>query len=155
MIAIGVFGTYTATASANTPAATAAEQMPLAIEDFIYPNSAQIQAEQDIKLIRGDGGITLADCDTNAAQIRVYSKEEPGEKRKGVYCFATHGNTGQLALELERVFMIDANDHPLSASLSADGVTKTVTVAKDGFVSVGEGVIGGSRSVLLELRVTG
>ncbi|MFF5789928.1 hypothetical protein ACFY8P_33765 [Streptomyces sp. NPDC012693] len=155
---LGVLGFHTATASANTPAlaqSTADPQIPLAIEDFTYPDSARILAEKGIKLIRGDGNITLADCDNNAQQIRVYSYVEQGGTRQPVYCFAAHADTGQLSLELERVFAIDAADHPLSANLTANGVTKTVTIAKDGYASVGEGVSGGPRSVLMEIRVTG
>ncbi|MFD3780812.1 hypothetical protein [Streptomyces sp. NPDC058612] len=153
--ALAAFSAYTATASADTPPPAAEPQMSFAVEDFTYPDAAQILADQGIKLIRGDGKITLTACDNNAKQIRVYAKEEPGENRRGTYCFTAHGNSGQLSLELTRVFLIDAADHPLSASLTTNGVTKTVTIPKDEFISVGEGVIGGSRSVLVELRVTG
>ncbi|MFF3090529.1 hypothetical protein ACFVRB_36630 [Streptomyces nojiriensis] len=155
-MAVAALAGYTATASAApTPPPADDQQMPFAVEDFTYPNSTQILADKGIKLIRGDGNITLADCDNNAQQIRVYAKEEPGQNRKPVYCFAARASTGRLSLELARVFAIDAADHPLNADLTADGVTKTVAIAKDGYASVGEGVSSGPRSVLVEIRVTG
>lgn len=155
---LGAFGAYTATASASTPAVVPAAvepPMPFAIEDFSYPNAERIQATQGIKLIRGDGRIVLATCDNNVQQIRVFAYDDATSNDKPVYCFYARSTTGYLTLELDRVFAIDTDDHPVSADLSAGGVTKSVDVAKDGYESVGEGVIGGARSVLVEIRVTG
>ncbi|MEW1637594.1 hypothetical protein AB0469_26430 [Streptomyces sp. NPDC093801] len=154
IVALGALGAY-ATASADSLATPRADepQMPSAVEDFAYPNADQILASQGIKLVRGDGKITLADCDNNLKQIRVYSYAEGN--RKPIYCFTANSNTGQLSLELARVFAIDSGSRALSADLTAEGVTKTVSVAKDSYASVGEGVIGGARSVLVEIRVTG
>ncbi|MFE0737469.1 trypsin-like serine protease [Streptomyces sp. NPDC058855] len=144
-------GSAVAVDTPTTPAET-----PFAFEDGAYPNAEQILAERGIKLIRGDGNVLLADCDPNAKQIRVMAVKDSSVNREGTYCFVSRASTGLLTLELDRVFAIDAADQPLSASLTAaDGTSKTVTIAKDGYASVGEGQAGGTRSKLVEIRVTG
>ncbi|MGW1765895.1 trypsin-like serine protease [Streptomyces sp. NPDC002073] len=147
-------GTY-ATAAVTLPPLPGDSDLPFAVEDGAYPNAAQILTDKGIKLLRGDGNITLAECSETAKQIRVMTVADAAANRAGTYCFASRGSTGLLTLELPRVFAIDAADQPLSANLTADGQTKTVTVAKDGYASVGEGVVGGARSTLVEIRVTG
>ncbi|MFF8809225.1 trypsin-like serine protease [Streptomyces omiyaensis] len=140
--------------AADTPSAPA--EMPFAFEDGAYPHADRILAEKGIKLLRGDGNITLADCDPAARQIRVMAVKDAGANREGTYCFTSRSDTGLLALQLDRVFAIDAADHPLSARLTPDGgAAKTVTIAADGYASVGEGQVGGLRSALVEIRVTG
>ncbi|MFE3121846.1 FG-GAP-like repeat-containing protein [Streptomyces hydrogenans] len=135
---------------------TGPADLPFAFEDGSYPNAEQIFTEKGIKLVRGDGNITLVDCDPTIKQIRVMAVKDESVNRQGTYCFASHARTGLLTLELDRVFAIDAGDQPLSAELTAeDGTSKTVTIAKDGYASVGEGQVGGSRSTLIEIRVTG
>ncbi|KOV59674.1 hypothetical protein ADL01_35160 [Streptomyces sp. NRRL WC-3618] len=128
---------------------------PAAIEDFNYPAADRILAEKGIKLKKGDGRILLADCDQAAEQIRVLTVADSSVGREGTYCFKALGKTGSLTLELPRVFMVQTADHPISADLTANGVTTTVDVAKDKSMSVGEAAAGGARSVLVELRVTG
>ncbi|PAZ13550.1 hypothetical protein CLM62_24575 [Streptomyces sp. SA15] len=104
---------------------------------------------------KGDGRILLAECDQAAQQIRVLTVEDPAEGRAGTYCFKALGKSGWLTLELPRVFAVEAADHPVRADLTANGQTTSVDVAQGGWVSVGEGTVGGARSVLVELRVTG
>jgi hypothetical protein len=132
---------------------------PSAVEDFAYPNAEQIQRDQGIKLIRGDGHITLATCDDSAQQIKVLTVQGPSGNPQGAYCFKASAKSGYLSLELPRVFALEAADHPISADLrpQADPAApvKTVTVDKNGYQSVGEGAAGGAPNVLLELRVTG
>ncbi|WP_307815246.1 hypothetical protein [Streptomyces sp. I4(2020)] len=145
-------------ASAASSAATGQtvdDLPPYAIEDFTYPNAAKILAEKGILLKRGDGHITLAECSATANQIRVHTVKDPTAGRDEMYCFRANASTGYLTLELPRVFGLDTSDHPISAELTANGETTTVTVPKDTFKSVGEGTIGGARSVLVEIRVTG
>ncbi|WP_229864429.1 hypothetical protein [Streptomyces djakartensis] len=127
----------------------------MAVENYEYPGADRILAEKGIKLKRGDGHIVLAECDQAAQQIRVMTVEDASAGRRGTYCFKAVGKTGRLTLELPRVFAVEAPDHPVSADLTADGRTTTVNVPKGGFESVGEGTVGGARSVLVELRVTG
>jgi len=129
--------------------------MPLAVEDFSYPDADRILATKGIKLQRGDGHILLAECDQSTQQIRVYTVKDTSAGRDGLYCFRTTAKSGHLTLELPRVFALETGTHPISADLKANGQTTTVVVPKDGFESVGEGSVGGAQSVLVELRVTG
>ncbi|MER6122213.1 hypothetical protein ABT173_05885 [Streptomyces sp. NPDC001795] len=143
-------------ASADDPAnPPSASTPPSAVEDYNYPGADRILADKGIKLKKGDGHILLADCDQAARQIRVLTVKDDSVGRAGTYCFKVLGRTGSLTLELPRVFAVEAADHPVQADLTANGRTTTVDVAKDGFESVGEGTVGGARSVLVELRVTG
>ncbi len=143
-------------ASADDPpqSPTSAEP-PLAIENFDYPGASRILTEKGIKLKKGDGRILLAECDQAAQQIRVLTVADDSVGRAGTYCFKALGKTGRLTLELPRVFVVQAADHPISADLTANGQTTTVEVAKDETVSVGEAASGAVRSVLVELQVTG
>lgn len=128
---------------------------PVAVEDFGYPGADRILATKGIKLKKGDGHILLADCDQSANQIRVLTVADESVGREGAYCFRATAKTGNLTLELPRVFALETTDHPISADLTAGGTTTTVEVPKDGFESVGEGTVGGAKSVLVEIRVTG
>ncbi|MFC9063526.1 hypothetical protein ACFTXB_36785, partial [Streptomyces sp. NPDC057074] len=69
--------------------------------------------------------------------------------------FHTTAASGYLTLELPRVFALETGEHPVSADLTAEGQTQTVSLAEDEFKSVGEGTVGGAHSVLVEIRVTG
>ncbi|MBX9397105.1 hypothetical protein K4749_26790 [Streptomyces sp. TRM72054] len=97
----------------------------------------------------------LAECDQSANQIRVLTVADQSAGRDGTYCFRATATTGYLTLELPRVFALETSDRPISADLTANGTTTTVNVPEDTFESVGEGTVGGARSVLVEIRVTG
>ncbi|WP_308050600.1 hypothetical protein [Streptomyces sp. TRM72054] len=145
-----------AAASPSSSAAVAADEAPsFAVEDYNYPNAAQILADKGILLKRGDGHIVLAECDQSANQIRVLTVADQSAGRDGTYCFRATATTGYLTLELPRVFALETSDRPISADLTANGTTTTVNVPEDTFESVGEGTVGGARSVLVEIRVTG
>ncbi|GAA3044243.1 FG-GAP-like repeat-containing protein [Streptomyces roseofulvus] len=153
--ALTIPATGHAFAALTAPAEAAEAVMPYAFEDGAYPNAAQIEADKGIKLIRGDGNIVLAECDLDTEQIRVHVVGPP-VNMQDTYCFDSRAATGRLTLDLNRAFWIDAADQPMSATLAGeDGTTKTITIAKDGYTPVGEGVQGGVRSRLVELRVTG
>jgi hypothetical protein len=139
----------------NDSSAAAADTPPSAVEQFSYPGAAGILASEGIQLKKGDGHILLATCDGTADQIRVYTVADSTAGRKGDYCFKATAASGWLTLELPRVFALETGDHPISADLTANGATTTVSVDEDGFESVGEGTVGGARSVLVEIRVTG
>ncbi|MFI1165377.1 hypothetical protein ACH4UM_17635 [Streptomyces sp. NPDC020801] len=132
---------------------------PSAVEDFAYPNADQIQRDKGIKLIKGDGHITLSACDDSAQQIKVLTVQGPSGNPQGAYCLKATAKTGYLALELPHVFALETADHPISADLKPQGdpsaTAKTVNVDKNGYQSVGEGTAGGAPAVLVELRVTG
>ncbi|MEX3106609.1 hypothetical protein DF268_04110 [Streptomyces sp. V2] len=135
--------------AAPKAAPAAGDEPPYAVESFAYPDAARIQAEQGIKLVRGDGRITLVACDDAADQIKVLSRAGTGD-----FCFAATSPTGFLTLELADVFAVQTESHPVRVELSAEGQTETVDVPKNDFQGVGEG-IGKPPTVLLEIRVTG
>jgi hypothetical protein len=139
----------------DPPQSPASAAPPAAIENYEYPGAGRILTEKGIKLKRGDGRILLAECDQAAQQIRVLTVADDSVGREGTYCFKALGETGHLTLELPRVFVVQAEDHPISADLTANGQTTTVNVAKGETESVGEATPGGAKSVLVELRVTG
>ncbi|MFJ9952121.1 hypothetical protein [Kitasatospora sp. NPDC091207] len=142
-------GASPTSAPASAAAASADPDLqPPAVEDFAYPGAAEILQERNIKIIRGNGFLLLADCNPAAQQIKVYTTN-------GDACFQATGPGGFLTMEIPRVFALEAADHPISANLTAAGATQNVTVAQGGYKSVGEGTIGGSRSTLVELRITG
>ncbi|MFG3351162.1 hypothetical protein [Streptomyces sp. NPDC048001] len=155
---VGVTTIAFAAAPSVTSADAAAEGLPpSAVEEFTYPNAARVLAEEGILLKSGDGHILLAQCNFTGNQIRVQTVADAAVGRKELYCFEATSPTGYVALELPRVFALEAADQPISADLTAEGETTTWNLAKGQFVSVGEGdrPSGGKRSVLVEIRVTG
>lgn len=154
-VAVGgasTFAVASAAAAEGTTAQAAAEGdiPPVAVEEFNYPDADKILAEKGIKLLKGDGHLLLADCDSSVNQIQVWTRQTAD----GMYCFRATGSSGYLTLEIPDVFAIQTSDRPVSADLTAEGKTQTVDVPKDDFKGVGEGV-GGAPTVLVELRVTG
>jgi hypothetical protein len=144
-----------ASAATSAPPAANSDLPPSTVESFAYPNAEKIFKEKKIKLVRGDGRITLADCDSTGSQIKVMAVTDDNLGTRETYCFQATAKTGYLSLEVPRVFYLKTSDHPISADLTADNATTTVNVAKNTFKSVGEGTIGGAQSVLVELRITG
>lgn len=127
------------------------------MEDFNYPGAEKILEEQKIRLIRGDGRITLTDCKSSDVQIKVNIKRNPdGEallpKR---YCFNAKGKSGYLALNVPHTFYLETIDHPISAQLTNGDKTTKIDVAADDQAPVGEGILGNPQTTLVELRVTG
>lgn len=160
LLVAGVVGLLGAVAGisfavADAPSATAVDTPPVAVETFSYPGAAAILASEGIQLKKGDGHVLLATCDGSADQIRVYTVADSTAGRQGDYCFKVTAASGYVTLELPRVFALETGDHPISADLTANGATTTVAVEEGGFESVGEGTVGGARSVLVEIRVTG
>ncbi|MFE5896745.1 hypothetical protein ACFQ67_04900 [Streptomyces sp. NPDC056488] len=154
-IAVGAIltgGAAVAATSVSAPSAVTAgqEQPPSAVEDFSYPDAARILANQGITLKRGDGRITLTECDnSDINQIKVMSRVGQEE-----FCFTASSTTGYLALELADVYAIQTKDQIVRAELSAEGKSQTVDVPKNVIQGVGEG-LGKPPTVLLEIRVTG
>ncbi|MEI5006896.1 hypothetical protein RB196_05780 [Streptomyces sp. PmtA] len=119
------------------------------MEDFEYPGAERILAEKGIVLRKGDGHILLTECSA-ANQIQVWTRQN----KEGKYCFRVIGKTGSLTLEVKDVHAVETEGRAVRASLTADGKTTTVDVAKDDYRPVGEGT-GGKPAVLIELKVTG
>ncbi|GGV32081.1 secreted protein [Kitasatospora herbaricolor] len=149
--AAALLGTSTLASADSAPVDNSAA--PYAVEDFAYPDAAKILQDTGATLTSGDGHITLAaDCST--AQIRISTRLPKTQPNGYRICFNATSSTGFLALSVPEVFGIETDDRALTASITTNGQTQTVNVAKDELKGVGEGVQGGSPTVLLELRVT-
>ncbi|MFI1253669.1 hypothetical protein ACH4U6_07685 [Streptomyces netropsis] len=165
MLFAGVIGAVSVVAGGSTLGVATAAPQPAgdgalrpAVETFEYPNAAKILKERGIALRKGDGHILLADCKV-ADDIVVLSTriEEPNPDR-GTFCFKVTGTgkTGYLSLEIPKVHNISTKDFSVRASLTADGQTQNINVAKNDMEVVGQGTNPpGSPTVLVELRVTG
>ncbi|OKJ29321.1 hypothetical protein AMK23_09255 [Streptomyces sp. CB02130] len=143
--------------ASGSAASNSDEFPPSAVEDYAYPGAENILATKGIKLKKGDGHIVLADCDPNANQIQVMAVADEATGRADQYCFRSTAKTGYLTLELPRVFFLElmTSEQPISADVMAGDAKTTVDVEAGGFANVGEGVVGGARSTLVELRITG
>ncbi|MFE2413445.1 hypothetical protein ACFXDE_34430 [Kitasatospora sp. NPDC059408] len=144
------FGVTAFAAADSVPAAGDTATPPPAVEDFSYPGTSPYP---QLKLIRGDGHIVLADCNT-ATQIQLWSRAVPSPSGGPGVCFRVTGTSGYLALELPQTFMIQTGDKAVRADLTSDGIGQSVDVAKNAAVAVGEG-LGQKPTMLVELRVTG
>ncbi|MDF9816424.1 trypsin-like serine protease [Streptomyces sp. SPB162] len=151
IVAAAVLATATPVATAAPDPAVNAEA-PFAVEDGAYPDAQQILQDTGATLTRGDSGITYTSCDS-PHQIAVWGRSV----KLPLYriCFAVPGATGYLALTVPDAFRIETSGRALRASLTTDGKTQNVDVPEDTAVGVGEGSSPTSKSVLLELRVTG
>lgn len=120
------------------------------VEDYSYPGAAQIEADKQIKLIKGDGKIMLAECGSADGLIQVESYHDTSEP---VYCFKVLDTSGFLALEIPNVYWIWAGDEKVTATVTVDGVEKDPVVvgANDGEPFGNEDP--DNHAVLLELRV--
>ncbi|WP_344120712.1 hypothetical protein [Streptomyces blastmyceticus] len=153
-----IFGSSTLCVAVAAPNPGDDTSLPSAVETFEYPNAAKILKERGIALRKGDGHILLSDC-AATTDIVVWSSriEEPNPDR-GQYCFKVTGSgkAGYLSLEIPKVYRIATGDYAVRASLTADGRTQDINVAKNDGESVGQATNPpGSPAVLVELRITG
>ncbi|MFI5806029.1 hypothetical protein [Streptomyces sp. NPDC051561] len=136
------------------PVAAAEASMPTAVEDFAYPDAAQVLTDRGITLKKGDGHLTLVDC-AAAHDILVESLANIADAK---FCFKATSTSGYLTMEVPDVFAIYTKTaHSVRAQLTAEGETTTVNVPKNDWAQVGEGdsSTGNKPSVLVELRITG
>jgi hypothetical protein len=136
------------------------------VEDGSYPGAADIEAQQNIKLISGDGHIVLADCATapvdNVGVINVWTTAQVGPGG-GRVCFKVTASTGLLNLQVPGVFEIDGDGrksgagHQVTAVVTTDdGVRTSVAVKPFGSTQVGIGAgEDNDPTTLLQLKVTG
>ncbi|PRH76723.1 hypothetical protein C6N75_24070 [Streptomyces solincola] len=138
-------------ANATPPTAPNPDEaaMVAPVEDFTYPDANRIQQEQKILLKKGDGNITLVPCD-GVTDIMV--KSRTGAQQ---FCFDVKAKPGYLTLELADAFGIFTEDYPVKATITAEGEKTVINAPANDYVTFGEATEGGSRSVLVELRVTG
>lgn len=125
--------------------------VPSLVDDGVYPGAAQILAEQNVRLIGGDGHILLADCATppvgDIGLIKVYTTEEAiGADGFGRVCFQVTAAAGWLTLQVPGVYEIRGDGqrtgtgHEVTAELESEaGEQITVDVDPDGSTQVGLG----------------
>ncbi|MFK0215708.1 hypothetical protein [Streptomyces sp. NPDC090298] len=144
-------------AATSLPATTTTDETPpLSVEEFGYPEASRILSEEGISLKRGDGHILLVDCNSAADQIKIHTVADESVGRKENYCFEVNAASGYVTMDLPRVIALESTGPSFAASLTAGEEKSTVTVPKEGFLSVGEGDLNnGKRSVVVEIRVTG
>ncbi|MEU1425169.1 hypothetical protein [Kitasatospora sp. NPDC005751] len=144
LAAILAIGASTVAAADSTPAGNSAA--PPVVEDFTYPGTSPFP---ELKLLRGDGHIVLADCYTDV-QIKLFSMAVGGAGPAA--CFRVTRASGFLALELPKTFSIWTAGYDVRARLTTDaGVTTTVDVPKNTLQNVAEG-LGQKPAALVELR---
>jgi hypothetical protein len=129
--------------------ATAAEDDASLVEDFSYPGAAAIESSRRIKLISGDGRITLLkDCTTSEPKIQIETFASDSER---YYCFKVKGDKGLLKLEMPSVYLVFAGDEKLNAKYTVDGEAGSVNIKPNGVEGIGSDDPDNG-AVLLELR---
>lgn len=122
--------------------------MTSAVEDFAYPNAAQIEEETGAVLKRGDGRLVFVACD-RSEDIRIESAH--GQQ---FFCFRLIAKPAFLALEIPKAFGIWTTDDPVEATIQKIDGTSTVVNAPAGkFTGYGEAGEDRERTTLIELRV--
>lgn len=151
----------------GTPAA-AADTPPSAVEDFAYPGAAAILAEQNVKLISGNGKIMIANCanppNADVTFIYVYTSDLSVNGGDSV-CFRVLGTPGVLTMEVPAVFEIrgdgripgSGDGHDVTAVLQPrGGESTTIQLDSDGSTQVGIGTDPpGPPTTLLQLTAKG
>ncbi|UQA94475.1 hypothetical protein [Streptomyces halobius] len=122
----------TRTPAAPAPAPKEAAQMPLAVEDFSYPNAAKILAEKNLKLKRGDGNITLAKCGSSRDLLHFIARDRDD------FCFRVTGSKGYLSLEVPAVTGVQTKDHTAHVEMTVDDKTKSYDIGKNKWQGIGE-----------------
>lgn len=147
--------------------ATTSDKQPSSVERNAYPGKARIEAEDNVKLIAGDGHIVYVDCSTPQSGalglIEVHSSDATvGKNKDGVVCFKVTGNRGYVTLALPDVFEIRGDGRQAGAGhkgtaevVSEAGERKTVNLNPNGSAQVGVGEPGGKPSTLVRLEITG
>ena len=144
--AVAVGGVYAANANEPTPADV---QQPL-VEDYAYPDAARILAEDNVKLISGDGHIVYTPCvqqPQNGIGVMVVGSSDlsVGPTGDGKVCFKVLASTGLLVMEIPNVFEIrgdgfgTADGHKGTAEVTRDGERKTYELNPKGNQQVGTG----------------
>jgi hypothetical protein len=159
-VAVGVAGAVVLGGSAMALAGYAAEdEAPSLVEDFSYPGAAAIEADRGIKLIKGDGNITLTGCgaDPNLppTDVILVQTTAVGSPDKTNHCFKATGTSGFLTMEIGEVYFIRGEAQRTVAAKVE--VQDTTTVVETEQVDPGEwqpiGIgQGRGEATLLELR---
>lgn len=134
------------TSKDSTPAA--ASEMTSLVEDFMYPNAAQIEAETGAVLKRGDGHLIFMDCD-GSEDIQIESAHG-----QNYFCFKLTSKPAFLELEIPKAYGIWTTDDPVKATVQkADGTSTVINAPAGSFTGYGEAGEDRERTTLIELRV--
>ncbi|MGW5017084.1 hypothetical protein [Streptomyces cacaoi] len=142
----------THTAGATSSAALANEEKPaFAVEDYAYPQADKIETERGLRLKRGDGHITLADCGSADGLLEIW-----GRKNDRKVCFRTVGQSGFLTLEVPAVYAVKGNDYDTALEMTADGgEKKKFDIGRNEWTPVGESTDpDGREHMLVEIRTS-
>ncbi len=135
------------------------QTVPTIVEEQDYPNAAQILAARKIKLIKGDGHITLADCGADPnhppADLVLVQSLDLINYPDPNFCFKTKGSSGYLTMEINQVYLIRGEDvRTIAAKVETfddPPVVEVKQVVPQTWVPVGIGESRGDATVL-ELR---
>ncbi len=131
----------------------ATEQSSL-VEDFTYPGADEILARRGIRLIKGDGNITLVPCGgAGLIEVRRSGATDDQDPDRGHYCFQVRGPAGYLEVEIPNTFQIKGDNHTVTATVTVDGQTSDVPIDKNSWTGVGHGV-GPDPAILLALKAS-
>ncbi len=122
---------------------------PPIVEVYDYPGAAQILAERNITLLKGDGNILLVDCASGGNLIVVQSY-----KTKGDACFRVSKAPGYVTMQIPETYFIMGDTHTAKATLTAKSTTETVDIQPGKWTPVGESLPNHDPAALLEIRVT-
>lgn len=114
------------------------------VEDYTYPGAAQIEQERGITLVRGDGRITLADCDGNSELIKIETLTQDA-------CFLVDGDTGWLAVRVDAVFLVGAGDQDVAVTV--EGMSAPISIPEGNSRPV-QAVDPTRRGIVVEIRAT-
>ncbi|GGP54731.1 hypothetical protein [Streptomyces abikoensis] len=124
----------------GTVSAAAAEIPPTGVEDFDYPQADKIYQERGIKLLRGDGHITLVECDSRPDLITIHAWGLKEKKGGGKFCFRLTGKEGRLTLDLPRTYGANAKGSSFSVRLNmiTGSEEKHWDLSKENWTPVGD-----------------
>ena len=147
---LGVVGLVGGTVLLGSATVALADDNPPPIEEnYDYPGAAKIFADRGILLKKGDGHILLVDCASGSDLLQVRARN------KDPFCFRISGATGYLSLELADTYLIRGDSgHTVQATISVDGKSSTVTLARDAWTGVGEGTNPSESATLLEFHAS-
>jgi hypothetical protein len=150
-----------AVSGSSSSAAELADEPSSLVEDYVHPGAAQILADFDLKVLKGDGHISFlsrksfddGQCTVGDIQVEKSLSVEPYGY---YYCFKSIGTSGFLSLEVPGTFGVRGGSTPLQATAKLPDGTKTYQIAPNQPVPISPG--SGDdlpEAVLVELRLTG
>jgi hypothetical protein len=151
LLGLTALATTVIAAPAGATSGTAADDTPPPIvETYDYPGAAQIFAERNITLLKGDGHVLLVDCASGGDLIVVQSYKIKG----GDACFRVTGTPGYVTMQIPETYFIKGDTHTAKATLTAKSTTETVNIVQGQWTPVGESLPNHDPAALLEIRVT-